>query len=154
MAINENEDLETETDEAGDGNAAKVLRKQNKQLAADLAAATSKLADLDKKARAATISDVLRDNGGKPGWARYAASDIEGDVTPEAVLAWLEKEGPDLGWEAPETDDDETVENQKQAERVSRATSGAPAGNVAWTVERIKNASDAELIAAGYMNKR
>lgn len=149
-----NDDFTGDDDTSGDGNAAKALRKQNAKLAADLRAREDELATFRKEKRAGDLTSLLAAKGGKAGWAKYAAADIEGDVTEAAVLAWLETEGAQsFDWTAPEADEPDPAEaaNRDGARRIANATRTAPAGESAWTPERMRTASNQELIAAGIL---
>lgn len=143
-------DDESNTDGA-EGTGMKQLRAQLKKLAADNAALAAENAKHQVKARADDIVKHLTDPkvGGKASWAKYAARDIEGDITAEAVARWLETEGPDLGWSAPEADEDVDNETVSAARQISRATSNAPSGTAGITAEWIRTASPTELKARG-----
>lgn len=146
----DNDDFNDDT--AGDGNAAKALRKQNTKLAADLKAREDELAKFRAKERTSTIADALKANGGKESWAKYVALDIEGDVTPEAVRRWLEVEAAgSFDWTPPEADelDEAETANRAGARRVAEATRNAPAGESAITPDKMRTATHDQLKAWG-----
>lgn len=151
MTDNNDDFNDDDSGTAGDGNAAKALRKQNAKLAADLAARDAELATLRTAQKTTTITEALKANGGKAAWARYAAQEIEGDVTPEAVRNWLETNAAEaFDWTPPDDDLSEAEQaNRDGARRVATATRNAPPGESAIGVSRVKDASIAELKAWG-----
>lgn len=144
---NDNFDVDTD-DDVQDGNAAKTLRTQNKKLAKDLADLTAQLASFQQKERAGSLATHLSKLGAPAKAAKYAARDIEGDVTEEAVLTWLKAEGDMFGWTESD-DDDDTAD---QAQLISQATSAAKSPVTGWTSERMNSASTADLIKAGIIH--
>jgi len=74
---------------------AKDLRKAYKEQAKELKAARDHAAELEGKVRTTTVADVLKQRGVRPGIAKYVQ--VDGDVTTEAVDAWLKENAEDFG---------------------------------------------------------
>lgn len=149
-----------EFDETDDGNAnesggMKALRAQTKKLAADLKASNDALVLANTKSRAADLKEHLGKFEADPKIAKWAARDIEGDITEDSVKAWLEAEGSAFGWEAPQAQSEEQVANETAARRVSQVTKLAPeaAPASAPSVDAIKSLSFADMEASGMVKK-
>ena len=126
-----------------------ALREQNSKLASEKAELLAQLNKLLEKDRARTIADTLREKGANPKLAKYAARDLDGDVTDESVAKWLEDEGELFGYQpAGQEDDPDAVQQQ----RISDASANAPQPQTGWTPERIKSASTQQLIEAGLLD--
>lgn len=152
MTTNDELEFDDDTATGGDGNAMKAVRAELAKVKRDRDAANAELLKLQTAAKTTTIADALKVHGAKPGLAKFAATGIEGEVTPESVLEWLTENGPDLGWEPAEVE--EADGPAANARRISNAADNAPAAKSGWTSDRIASAPDEELIAAGIINKR
>lgn len=136
-------------DGATGGNGNKTLRKQNSKLTNELEEARKEIAAFREKQRSGSIAEFLKAANASEKLAKHAARDIEGDVTEESVLAWLQAEGDAFGWSP---DDAEVDPNVQQAERISRASSSAPPATSGMTVDKMKNMSFDDLIANGLID--
>lgn len=158
-------DLDNETDETADsttadGGGIANLRKQLAKLTKENAAAKADLAKYQKAEQAKSIGDLLTKHGASPKLAKYVS--VEGEPTEQSVKAWLEAEGDAFGWSADsatasaadESDDvsDEQLETAENARRISRATADAPVASTGLSVNKLKNSSFDQLIAAGLIN--
>lgn len=142
----ENDEIEQE-----DGKAPKALRDQNSKLNKQLQDALALVEKFQQESRKNTIADALREKGANPKLAKYISRDLEGDVTVDAVDKWLDEEGELFGYKPADADEDEDAQEQ---ERISAATAKAPQPQVGWTTERLKGATDQQLIDAGYLEPR
>ena len=91
-------DLEGDND-PNESNGMKALRdalKKAKKEASDNAAA---LATERAKTRTTDLAKFLEKFEAPAKVAKFAARDIEGDITEDTVKAWLEAEGDAFGWE-------------------------------------------------------
>lgn len=157
-----------ENDDSGDSGekAPKTLRDQNSKLNADNKALQEQLTKLLAADRSRTIADVLREKGANPKLARHIDRDIEGDVSETAVEKWLADEGELFGYKPKaegDTDgdaggdeevDEVDADTAAQAQRVSAASSNAPAFPTGWTPERLAKASNQQLVDAGWLEPK
>jgi hypothetical protein len=148
---NDDLDLDFDGDDSGDsGNGMKALRQQNKKLAADLKKATDQIDEFAKERRTGDLSRFLEDHGADKRLAKHASRELEGDVTSESVLKWLEAEGDLFGWEAPQDDDPAVEQTKTNARRISAATTSAPdAPSGALTADMIRGMDIQTLIERG-----
>lgn len=155
MATNVDDiDFDDNDDNANESNGMKTLRAQLKKQAADLKAAQDALAAATTKARAADLKEFLDKFEAPAKVAKYAARDIEGDITEDTVKAWLEAEGDAFGWEPPTAESEEEAANQTAARRVATVTRLAPeAPSSTVTVDSLKGMSFADMEAQGLVQK-
>lgn len=113
----------------------KVLRQQNKKLAADLKEIQDKYADLEKKQRKADIAQALETHGAPGRLAKYFDGD---DTSADGVKQWLVENGEDFGFVL---DDGEVDEAVTSVNRVSAITNGARATNPGPTLDRLRDRS-------------
>jgi hypothetical protein len=143
------EDHDIDDVDGQEPNSPKVLRQQNSKLAKELKELQAQLAQFQAKERRSTIADVLQSKGASPKLAKYVERDLEGDITPDQVEAWLAEEGELFGW-APSSDDADPV--VEQASRVSAATAAAPpVQSGVLTPESIRSMSVDQLRANGFI---
>jgi len=149
---------EYEDDETEGGNTLNVVRKQLRAEQKARKELEAQLAQFAAKERRSTIADVLKEKAASPALARFVERDVEGDVTPEAVHAWLSENGEMFGWSDP--GDDLGDATQEQAQRVSQAVANArpqmPPGGNQGHLERLqsvkgdRDAEAQELRALGF----
>lgn len=146
----DNLDLEV-NDDTDNNNGMKSLRKAKDKADRDNKELRDQLAKLQSKDRTRDLAEFLDNAKAPKRLAKYAARDIEGDVTEETVNEWLKENGADFGWEPEASDDadDDAAELRENARRISNASQNAPEAKTGMTVDRIKNMSPAELVAAG-----
>jgi hypothetical protein len=150
---NDDLDLDLDGDDSNDGgdtgNGMKALRAQIKKLAKEKADQDTELAQFRKQVRSGSIVEFLNEHGASPKLAKYAAADIDGDVTKESVLAWLKSDGDAFGWQEEPGDSSADSDTANQARRISQATSGAPEAQTGLTVEMIQGMDFDALIKNG-----
>lgn len=98
----------------------KNLRKAYDKLKAEHAKLQTEVATQAKATRGASLADLLKDAGARPSIAKYFPT--EGDVSKDAVTAWLKENGEDFGWQPPEA----TPEEQDQESAVRAVSSLTP----------------------------
>lgn len=84
-----------DTDDFGPGDLRKLvskLQKQVKDLEKERDTEREARATAEKKAKSASLTDILREKGVKPALAKWLDKD-EVEATPEAVDAWLKENG-------------------------------------------------------------
>jgi transcriptional regulator with XRE-family HTH domain len=122
----EEDDINTQFDGASEGgDLVKQLRKQLKMKDKELGELTGKLSTYEKRDREDTVRKVLEKQGvTNPKAARLVLKDIEGDITEQAVVNWLETDGDVFGYQAP----DKSVlseEDRSELKRQENLTQGA-----------------------------
>lgn len=156
---NVDDDLEVDTSEDNptDSEGMKSLRKALVKSEKERKEAQTELAKQATVNRSRDIGDLLAKVKAPARLGRFAAKDIEGDVTEESVNKWLDENAEDLGWTRPDaddSDDDDADDTAVNARRISQATESAPqAKSSAITVAKLQSMTDAQLIAAGLMNR-
>ena len=145
----EEDDIETTGNHEPDGgNLAKQLRKQLKMKDKELAEFKDKLSTYEKSDREDTVRKVQEKQGvTNPKAARLVLKDIEGDITEQAVLNWLETDGDVFNYEAPNKSA-LSDEDRQELNRQSNVVQGATTPDRTEDIEmRIANAtSDEELM--------
>lgn len=113
------DDLDTQ-DTASDGS--DLLKKLRKAKRADekrIKELEEQLGNFTKVERERTVKEVLEKQGVNPKAARLALKDLDGDVTPDAVLNWLDDNGELFGYnpaqEAPEQSADRQALRRQDA---------------------------------------
>lgn len=130
------------------GDLVKQLRKQLKMKDKELGELTGKLSTYEKRDREDTVRKVLEKQGvTNPKAARLVLKDIEGDITEQAVLNWLDSEGDVFNYEAPNKSA-LSDEDRQELNRQSNVVQGATTPDRTEDIEmRIANAtSDEELM--------
>lgn len=130
--------------------APKALREYADKLKAQNDELLARVQKFEAQTRKATIADALRSAEVDPKLARFVERDLEGDVTQDAVDAWLQDNGSLFGLTAKQSPEADVA---AQAAAVAALSSGAPTGQAAWTPERVANGSIEELVAAGLLPK-
>lgn len=141
-------ELDDELEDEAEGNVPKVLRKQIAKQKKELEEARAQLAELGTKIRKADVVEGLKAHGAPERLSKYFVGD---DTSAEGVLAWLNENGEDFGWE-PQASDEE-AEDQTAARQVSNlaanarsAPTGTAAAQLARLQDRSKNAKELGLI--------
>ena len=98
-------DEEDDNDEVitGEETESQLQKKLRKKIRADekrIKDLEDKLNGYTVKEREAVVKAVLEKQGVNPKAARHALKDIDGDITEQAVLNWLEDEGDVFGYAA------------------------------------------------------
>lgn len=130
------------------GDLVKQLRKQLKLKDKELGELTGKLSTYEKRDREDTVRKVLEKQGvTNPKAARLVLKDIEGEITEQSILNWLETDGDVFNYEAPSKSalsDEARQELNRQANVVDGATTPDRTEDIEM---RIANASsDEELM--------
>lgn len=145
------EDIDTtESHDSSGGDLIKQLRKQLKMKDKELGELTGKLSTYEKRDREDTVRKVLEKQGvTNPKAARLVLKDIEGDVTEQAILNWLESDGDVFGY-SPEPKDASVLSDEDRSElnRQANVTQGASTPDRGEDIEmRIAQASSPEELA-------
>jgi hypothetical protein len=119
----------------------KAKEKENKELLA-------KLDSYQKKEREDVVRSVLEKQGvTNPKAARLVLKDLEGDVTEQAVLNWLDDEGDVFGYTA-ETASRISDQDRGELNRQGRVTEGATTPDRGMDLEmKIDQAQSAEELS-------
>lgn len=144
----EDDNDNTFKDASEGGDLVKQLRKQLKMKDKELGELTGKLSTYEKRDREDTVRKVLEKQGvTNPKAARLVLKDIEGDITEQAVLNWLETDGDVFNYEAPNKSA-LSDEDRQELNRQSNVVQGATTPDRTEDIEmRIANAtSDEELM--------
>lgn len=146
-------DLEGDND-PNESNGMKALRAALKKAQKEAAENASALATERAKTRTTDLAKFLEKFEAPAKVAKFAARDIEGDITEDTVKAWLEAEGDAFGWEPPTAESEEEAANQTAARRVATVTRLAPeAPSSTVTVDSLKGMSFADMEAQGLVQK-
>ena len=123
----------------------KQLRKMVKAKDKELKELATKLESYEKKAREDVVRSVLEKQGvTNPKAARLVLKDLEGDVTEQAVLNWLDDEGDVFGYTADNASKISDVDRGELA-RQAQVTQGAITPDRGQDLEmKIENAQSAE----------
>ena len=123
----------------------KQLRKMVKAKDKELKELATKLESYEKKAREDVVRSVLEKQGvTNPKAARLVLKDLEGDVTEQAVLNWLDDEGDVFGYTADNASKISDVDRGELA-RQAQVTQGALTPDRGQDLEmKIENAQSAE----------
>ena len=144
----EDDNDNTFKDASEGGDLVKQLRKQLKMKDKELGEFKDKLSTYEKRDREDTVRKVLEKQGvTNPKAARLVLKDIEGDITEQAVLNWLETDGDVFNYEAPNKSA-LSDEDRQELNRQSNVVQGAITPDRTEDIEmRIANAtSDEELM--------
>jgi hypothetical protein len=109
--------LMSDVEDATGGDLVKRLRAALKAQKTELTGLRTQVQEQTKVSRAAALKTALEASGAKPALAKYFPSD--GDVTNEAVLAWLKEDGELFGWTAPEATEPVTTDDVAAATAIS-----------------------------------
>lgn len=122
----EEDDITTPYDGASEGgDLVKQLRKQLKMKDKELGELTGKLSTYEKRDREDTVRKVLEKQGvTNPKAARLVLKDIEGDITEQAVVNWLETDGDVFGYN-PQDKSVLSEEDRSELKRQENLTQGA-----------------------------
>ena len=142
----EDDDFDTEVETSSDGSdLLKKLRKAKRNDEKRIKELTEQLETLSKTQRERTVKEVLEKQGVNPKATRLALKDLEGDVTEETILNWLDDNGDLFGYsrseEAPLASDEDLGELRRQ----NSVTQGAKTPDRGEDLElRIEQAQSAE----------
>lgn len=144
----EDDNDNTFKDASEGGDLVKQLRKQLKMKDKELGELSGKLSTYEKRDREDIVRKVLEKQGvTNPKAARLVLKDIEGDITEQSILNWLDAEGDVFNYEAPNRSalsDEERQELNRQSNVVQGATTPDRTEDIEM---RIANASsDEELM--------
>lgn len=139
------------------------LRNQNKKLAREKAALEAQLKTLNDRFRSEDAAKLLTAKGANPKLAKHLLRELgDAEVNETAVNKWLEEDGELFGWkpadvkpaDADKLDPNVDPATAAEAARMTAANLAAPDAQGGLTLDFLKNASDAELIARGLINPR
>lgn len=136
-----------QSEQQGEGNAAKALRKQNSQLKKELDELREKHKQLETSVRQTTIADALESHGASKRLARYVDPEI---ADSDGVLNWLRENGEDFGWTPTEEPDEGEQEFQSQARRLAEASAQAPEVRTPNILQALQSAKTPAEIDAVY----
>lgn len=148
------DDIETtESHESSGGDLIKQLRKQIKMKDKELGELTGKLSTYEKRDREDTVRKVLEKQGvTNPKAARLVLKDLDGDITEQAVLNWLETDGDVFNYEAPAksalTDEDRS-ELRRQENIVQGAASPDRERDLEALIDSASTPEELDRIIAG-----
>lgn len=121
----------------------KAKEKENKELLA-------KLESYEKKAREDVVRQVLEKQGvTNPKAARLVLKDLEGDVTEQAVLNWLDDEGDVFGYEserAPKISETDRGEMARQAQVTQGASTPDRGEDLAMKIDQAQSPEELSRI--------
>jgi hypothetical protein len=107
-----------------------------------------KVSGFTKVERERTVKEILDKEGVNPKAARLALKDIEGDITPEAVLNWLDDNGELFGYSPVQGAPSEVSADRDAMRKQDAVTQGALTPDRGMDLEmRIDQASSPEELA-------
>ncbi len=109
--------LMSDVEDAGGSDLVKRLRTALKAQKTELTTLRTQVQEQTKVSRASSLKTALEASGAKPALAKYFPSD--GEVTDEAVLAWLKEDGELFGWTAPEAAEEANADDVAAATAIS-----------------------------------
>lgn len=139
------DDLDT-TETSTDGNdLLNKLRKAKRANEKRIKELEEQLGTYTKVERERTVKEILEKEGVNPKAARLALKDLEGDITPDAVLNWLDDNGELFGYNPAQSAPEQDAENRAALRRQDSATQGASSPNREEDIEmRIAQAKTPE----------
>lgn len=144
----DDDDLDTNDNTNDGGDLVKKLRKKSRVDEKRIKELEEQLGTYTKVERERTVKEVLEKQGVNPKAARLALKDLDGDITPDAVLNWLDDNGELFGYN-PAQDAPVSNENREALRRQDSVTQGASTPNREEDLAmRIENASSQEELNA------
>ena len=119
----EDDDNDDFTQESGNNELVKQLRKANKQKEKELAELKAQFEGVSKAQRERSIKDVLESRGVNSKIAKFIPSDV--DSTEESLSKWLDDNGDVFGFA---TESNQPVVNQAQADAYKKMNSATDQG--------------------------
>lgn len=143
------DDLDTTDNTSDGGDLIKKLRKKSRVDEKRIKELEEQLGNYTKVERERTVKEVLEQQGVNPKAARLALKDLDGEVTPDAVLNWLDDNGELFGYSPAKDAPAMGEENREALRRQDSVTQGASTPNREDDLAmRIENASSQEELNA------
>ena len=141
----EDEDDTTITGNETESDLQKKLRKKIRSDEKRIKELEEKLSGFTKVDRERTVKEVLEKQGVNPKAARLILKDLEGDISEEAVLGWLETDGDLFGFSKSEETSNVSDSDRQALRQQDRLTEGAITPDRGQDIEmRIDQAQSAE----------
>ena len=124
----DDEDDNDEMTITGNETESDLQKKLRKKIRADekiIKELNEKLESYTKESRERTVKEVLEKQGVNPKATRLALKDLDGDVTEEAVLNWLDDNGDLFGYSRSEDAPIASEEDLGELRRQNSVTQGA-----------------------------
>ena len=141
----DDDDLDTNDNTNDGGDLVKKLRKKSRVDEKRIKELEEQLGNYTKVERERTVKEVLEKQGVNPKAARLALKDLDGDITPDAVLNWLDDNGDLFGLtKEPEVNQEQELNRAALRQQDVVTQLGTTPDKAQDLLNRVLNAANAE----------